>query len=183
MEATDEQLMLAYRDGDAAAFDTLYARHKGRLFRYVLRGVKSRALAEELYQEIWIRVVEARGRYAATARFTTWLYTIAHNRMVDDWRRKELAVVPIGDGEGEEPHAAADLAGDPARRAESRQAAARFLHALEGLPHAQREAFLLHEEAGMTALEIAAATGSETEAVKSRLRYAYAKLRAATDDV
>ena len=184
MEATDEQLMLAYRDGDAAAFDNLYARHKGRLFRYVLRGVKSRALAEELYQEIWIRVVEARGRYAASARFTTWLYTIAHNRMVDYWRKKELAVVPIGEDEGGEPqHAAADLAGDPARRAESRQAAARFIEALEGLPHAQREAFLLHEEAGMTALEIAAATGSESEAVKSRLRYAYAKLKAATDDV
>lgn len=176
MEAPDEELMLAYRDGDAGAFDTLYARHRGALFRYVLRGVKLRAVAEELYQEIWILVIEARKRYAPSARFTTWLYTIAHNRLVDHWRRKELALVAFD----EEPPASA--AADPARQAEAREALARFAKALEDLPHAQREAFLLHEEAGLTALEIAAATGSEAEAVKSRLRYAVAKLKAAVDD-
>ena len=85
MEAPDEQLMAAYRDGNAAAFETLYLRHRGRLFRFVLRSVKSRATAEELFQEIWMRVIEARERYAPQARFTTWLYTIAHHRMVDHW--------------------------------------------------------------------------------------------------
>ena len=175
MEAPDEQLMLAYRDGDAGAFDTLYARHRGALFRYVLRGVKLRAIAEELYQEIWILVIEARKRYAPSARFTTWLYTIAHNRLVDHWRKKELALV-VSD---EEPPASA--AADPARQAQGREALARFAKALEDLPRVQREAFLLQEEAGLTALEIAAVTGSEPEAVKSRLRYAYAKLKAATD--
>src|SRR2546422_7527132 len=89
MEAPDEQLMLAYRDGNAAAFETLYLRHRGRLFRFVLRSVKSRATAEELFQEIWMRVIEARERYAPQARFTTWLYTIAHHRMVDHWRSEE----------------------------------------------------------------------------------------------
>jgi RNA polymerase sigma-70 factor (ECF subfamily) len=181
MEATDEQLMLAYRDGNAAAFDDLYARHKGRLFRYVLRGVRTRALAEELYQEIWIRVVEARSRYTPSARFTTWLYTIAHNRMVDHWRRKELAVMPGGDEDGDGSHLGVDASADPARRAESRQALARFAAALEALPHAQREAFLLHEEGGLSAPEIAAATGADPEAVKSRLRYAWQKLKQATD--
>jgi len=176
MEAPDEELMLAYRDGDAGAFDTLYARHRGALFRYVLRGVKLRAVAEELYQEIWILVIEARKRYAPSARFTTWLYTIAHNRLVDHWRRKELALV----ASDEDPPASA--AADPARQAEAREALGRFAKALEELPHAQREAFLLHEEAGLTALEIAAVTGSEAEAVKSRLRYAVAKLKAAVDD-
>ncbi len=181
MEATDEQLMLAYRDGNAAAFDDLYTRHKGRLFRYVLRGVKTRALAEELYQEIWIKVVEARARYTPSARFTTWLYTIAHNRLVDHWRRKELAVVPAGGEEGEAAPAGPDVASDPARRAEGRQALERFAAALAALPHAQREAFLLHEEGGLTAPEIAAATGSDPEAVKSRLRYAWQKLKQASD--
>ena len=176
MEAPDEELMLAYRDGDAAAFDTLYARHRGALFRYVLRGVKLRAVAEELYQEIWILVIEARKRYAPSARFTTWLYTIAHNRLVDHWRRKELTLVPSDE---EEP---ASAASDPARQAEAREALARFAKALEDLPRPQREAFLLHEEAGLTALEIAAVTGSEPEAVKSRLRYAVAKLKAAVND-
>src|SRR3954469_874858 len=176
MEASDEELMAAYRDGGAGAFDALYARHKGALFRYVVGGVRIRAVAEELYQEIWIRVIEARRRYSPTARFTTWLYTIAHNRLVDHWRHKELTVV------GVEDETVADGAADPARHAEAREALSRFAAALEGLPHAQREAFLLHEEAGLTALEIAAVTGSESEAVKSRLRYAVAKLKAAVDD-
>jgi RNA polymerase sigma-70 factor (ECF subfamily) len=174
VEATDEALMLAYRDGDAAAFDALYARHRARLYRFVLRGVKQRPVAEELYQEIWMRVIEARRRYAATARFTTWLYTIAHNRLVDHWRQRELALADPAD----EP---ASAEADPARQAEGREALRRFAKALEELPHAQREAFLLHEEAGLTAMEIAAATASELEAVKSRLRYAVAKLKAATD--
>ena len=179
MEGTDEQLMAAYRDGDAGAFDALYARHKGPLFRYVLRGVRSRsrAVAEELYQEIWIRVIEARGRYAPTARFATWLYTIAHNRMVDYWRHKEIAEAP--EAEDDPP---AGLDADPAHQAQARQVLGRVAQALADLPRAQREAFLLHEEAGMTALEIAAATQSEPEAVKSRLRYAFAKLKEAAQD-
>lgn len=180
MEASDEQLMSAYRDGSGEAFDLLYMRHKGPLFRYVLRGVRAgnRALAEELYQEIWIRVIEARRRYAPTARFTTWLYTIAHNRLVDYWRHKELVEAPPPEDEAE-----AGPDADPARQAEARETLGRFAKALADLPHAQREAFLLHEEVGMTALEIAAATRSEPEAVKSRLRYAMAKLKeAAADD-
>jgi RNA polymerase sigma-70 factor (ECF subfamily) len=174
-EAPDEELMLAYRGGDAGAFEALYRRHRTRLFRFVLRSIPSRAVAEELYQEIWMRVIEARGSYAPKARFTTWLYTIAHNRMVDHWRRAGLSLVGL---DGEEPAAAS---ADPARQAEGRQALARFAAALERLPPAQREAFLLHEEAGLSVPEIAAATGSNEEAAKSRLRYALAKLKAAAD--
>ena len=170
--------MLAYRDGDAGAFETLYARHRGALYRFVLRSLKGtssdRALAEELFQEAWIRVIEARGRYAPSARFTTWLYTIAHNLLVDHWRRKGLVLVELSD-----EHASPD---NPARQVEARESAARFLQALEALPPAQREAFLLHEEAGMSVAEIAAATGTNEEAAKSRLRYATAKLKAAIDE-
>jgi RNA polymerase sigma-70 factor (ECF subfamily) len=174
MEAPDEELMLAYRDGDAGAFETLYARHRGALYRFVLRSLKDRAVAEELFQEAWIRVIEARGRYAPSARFSTWLYTIAHNLLVDHWRRKGLTLVELTD-----EHASAD---NPAKQAEARESAARFLQVLEALPPAQREAFLLHEEAGMSVTEIAAATGTNEEAAKSRLRYAVAKLRAAVDE-
>jgi RNA polymerase sigma-70 factor (ECF subfamily) len=174
-EAPDEQLMLAYRGGDAGAFDTLYRRHRARLFRFVLRSIRSRAVAEELYQEVWMRVIEARGSYVPKARFTTWLYTIAHNRMVDHWRRSGLSLVSLEDAD---PPADAR---DPARQAEGREALARFAAALESLPPVQREAFLLHEEAGLSVAEIAAATGSNEEAAKSRLRYALAKLKAAAD--
>ena len=168
--------MLAYRDGNAGAFETLYTRHRGKLYRFVLRSVKARGTAEELFQEVWIRVIEARGRYTPQAKFTTWLYTIAHNRLVDHWRRAGVPLVSLDD------HDVPANTPDPARHAEAREALARFAAALERLPPAQREAFLLHEEAGLTVAEIAAATDSNEEAAKSRLRYAMAKLKAAIGD-
>lgn len=175
-EAPDEQLMLAYRGGDVGAFDTLYARHRTRLFRFVLRSVKARAVAEELYQEIWMRVIEARASYAPKARFTTWLFTIAHNHLVDHWRKRGLTLVAL---DGEE---IASGGPDPAEQAQARQSLARFAAALEALPPLQREAFLLHEEGELSVAEIAAATGANEETAKSRLRYAMAKLKAAVND-
>ena len=168
--------MLAYGGGDAAAFETLYARHRGGLFRFVLRAVKERGAAEELFQEVWVRVIEARERYAPKARFTTWLYTIAHNLLVDHWRKKGLSLAVLD--EEDVPSESAN----PARQAEAREALARLVQALEALPAAQREAFLLHEEGGLSVAEIAAVTGAGAEAAKSRLRYAMAKLKAAVSD-
>jgi RNA polymerase sigma-70 factor (ECF subfamily) len=175
MQAGDEQLMLAYREGDAGAFDELYRRHKGGLYRFVLRSVRERALAEELYQEIWMRVIEARGRYEPQAKFTTWLYTIAHHRLVDHWRKKGLQAVSAGD----EDDFPANPGEEPQLVLEAKQGLERFARALAALPPAQRVAFLLHEEADMSPAEIARATGSDPEAAKSRLRYALAKLKEA----
>jgi RNA polymerase sigma-70 factor, ECF subfamily len=176
VEAPDEELMLAYRHGDAGAFETLYKRHRGAVYRFMLRAVKQRATAEELFQDAWMRVIEARSRYAPQARFTTWLYTIAHNLLVDHWRRKGLTLVELNEELG------VASAHNPARQAEAREALARFVQALEALPAAQREAFLLHEEAGLSVAEIAKVTGAGEEAAKSRLRYAMAKLKAAVGD-
>jgi RNA polymerase sigma-70 factor (ECF subfamily) len=182
MEAGDEQLMLAYREGDAGAFEALYKRHKGALYRFVLRSIRDRATAEELYQEIWMRVIEARGRYEIQAKFTTWLFTIAHNRLVDHWRKRGLALVSLDQEESGRAERPAGAASDPLRQLEGREKFARFAHALQALPPAQREAFLLHEEAGMNVAEIAHSTGASAEAAKSRLRYAISKLKQAVDD-
>jgi RNA polymerase sigma-70 factor (ECF subfamily) len=173
--------MLEYRDGAVAAFEALYARHKGPLFRFVLRSVPERGKAEELHQDIWMRVIEARVRYQPQARFTTWLYTIAHHRLVDHWRRSGLRVVSLDDEEAGIDEPQGNPGHNPERQAAARQGLARLLQALTALPPAQREAFLLHEEAGLSVEEIAAATGTHAEAAKSRLRYALAKLRKALD--
>src|SRR5436305_2423099 len=133
MQAADEELMLAYRAGDAAAFETLYRRHRAPLYRFVLRSVKSRGLGEELFQEIWMRVIEARERYAPQAKFTTWLYTIAHNHLVDHWRKRGLTLVTL---EGDETPGASP---DPAEQAQARESLQRFAAALEALPPLQRE--------------------------------------------
>jgi RNA polymerase sigma factor (sigma-70 family) len=182
MSVPDEQLMLSYAGGDAGAFETLYARHKGGLFRFVLRSVKARGEAEELFQEIWMRVIEARGRYKPEAKFATWLYTIAHHRLVDHWRAKGLSLVSLDDEESTAPEPVAPPSAEPHRNAEARETFERLSIAIAALPLAQREAFLLHTESGLSVAEIAAATGSGEEAAKSRLRYAMNKLREAIGD-
>jgi RNA polymerase sigma-70 factor (ECF subfamily) len=147
----------------------------------VLRSVKARGEAEELFQDVWMRAIEARARYAPQAKFTTWLYTIAHNRIVDHWRARGLALVSLDDEDNPiEPVAGPGAA--PHRNVEARQTLGRLDRALAALPQAQREAFLLHHEGGLTAAEIAAATGGGEEAAKSRLRYAMQKLREALGD-
>jgi len=185
MSVSDEQLMLAYGAGDAAAFETLYGRHKGPLFGFVVRSVKTRGEAEEIFQDVWMRAIEARERYQPAAKFTTWLYTIAHHRLIDHWRVKGLAVVPLDtgdDGEGPALDPAAGPEADPHEIAVAVQTRDRFAAALAALPLVQREAFLLHAEGGLTVPEIAAATATNEEAAKSRLRYAMKKLREAIED-
>ena len=86
VEMCDEDLMLAYAAGDAAAFDALYARHKGGAYRFVLRGCGHAGVADELFQDVWMNVIRARASYVPSAKFTTWLYRIARNRLIDHRR-------------------------------------------------------------------------------------------------
>jgi RNA polymerase sigma-70 factor (ECF subfamily) len=175
----DEELMLSYRDGDAGAFDVLYSRHKGGVYRYLLRQCREAAVAEELFQDVWMNLIRARAGYTVQAKFTTWLYRLAHNRLVDHYRKTSPAVlVSIEEEEGEAVHELPDGRERPADEAlDARRHAARLLELIAGLPEAQREAFLMQQEGGMSVEEIAQATGVTRETAKSRLRYAVSKLK------
>jgi len=185
-ETGDEALMLAYAGGDAGAFDTLYARHRGGVYRYLLRHCGNAATADEMFQDVWLRVVRARASYVPTARFATWLYRIAHHRIIDHWRAQGIVEFATADADDEgDPLAAipAPSADEPDARAGAREQAARLAAALAALPAAQRDAFLLHQEGGLTLAEIAALTGAGVETVKSRVRYALDRLRRELGDL
>ena len=178
---SDEDLMLRYRDGDAAAFNLLYSRHRGGLYRYMLRQVRDAAIAEELFQDVWINLINARDRYTVQAQFRTYLYRVAHNRLVDHVRRRGNHVftsIDHGDSTEDDP---IDIPDSPTNTPEARQWAEqqlqRIVELVEGLPDAQREAFLLHHEGELNVDAIAEATGVNRETAKSRLRYAHNKLR------
>jgi RNA polymerase sigma-70 factor, ECF subfamily len=178
--SSDEDLMLAYAAGDAAAFDTLYARHKGSVYRYLLRQCRESGVVDELFQDVWMNLIRSRATYAPTAKFTTWLYRLAHNRLIDHYRASgHLTLVSADDDAHEEMVAALPGArsDQPEVRAENRELGERLRAAVAALPPAQREAFLLQQEAGLSLADIAAVTGVGTETVKSRLRYAVGKLR------
>lgn len=179
---SDESLMLAYAQGDAAAFDALYARHRGWLYRTLARQLPDSARADDVFQDTWFALIRSAPTYAPRARFTTWLYLLARQRIVDHWRASNPAEQPLtfneeGEaGDADLLDALVDEVSDPARLAERHELARRLVAAIAELPALQREALLLAEEAEMSLDEIAAATGSEREAVKSRLRYARRKL-------
>lgn len=178
---TDEALMLAYRDGDGTAFELLYGRWRGPLYRYFLRQCGHAGQADELFQDVFMRVIGAAANYEPTAKFTTWLFRIAHNRLVDHWRKTGREPVdPLASGEdGDDcefdPPAPESFA--PDRQAERKELGEALMAALNDLPEVQREAFLLAEEGGLTLEEIASISGVGRETIKSRLRYATGKLR------
>ena len=175
--------MVRFARGDADAFEKLYRRHELRGFRYLHRNLRHEAGANDLMQEVWFAVVRNAVSYQPTAKFTTWLFTIAHNRMVDMIRAAgRLQSLDTGDtaavdGSSLLDSLAADPKLEPPAEVQSQHEAAALLNAVAQLPPEQRSAFLLQAEGELSVEEIAAATGSSFETVKSRLRYARAKLR------
>jgi RNA polymerase sigma-70 factor (ECF subfamily) len=189
---SDERLMLAYRDGDARAFETLYRRYRGSLHRYLTHQCGGPAFAEELYQDIWIKVVKARADYEPLAKFSTWIFRIAHHRLIDHYRKSapevaiRYATSHVEDGPDIDDfiaRQAAPLHETPHALHDRRETAQRIDRALAELPAPQRETFLLAEEGGLTLEEIAATTASSRETSKSRLRYALTKLRSSLQDL
>lgn len=203
----DAQLMNRYATGDVAAFEILYNRHKGPLYRYFLRQSGDPEAAAELFQEVWVRIIKDRGRSEPRALFTTYLYRIGHTCLVDHYQKTGRS---LADDNGDLPtdltpdpladeldpafasarwslvdweQGAADSAPGPEAASSVAQRAARLWFALEALPPEQREAFLLHEEGEMGLAEIAAVTGANTNTVRARLGHAVRKLCGALADL
>jgi RNA polymerase sigma-70 factor (ECF subfamily) len=181
----DEQLMLAYARGDAAAFDELYARHEGALFRFVRRllGAALAAQADEVFQDTWMRIIAARASFVPQgAAWRTWAFTIAHNLAMDRLRASGREVGVTAQEDGEDPlgwiAATLDMTHPSSEDAAFWRAAGRqLLHCLDELPAAQRAAFLLHHEDGASVEDLARRLGLQFETAKSRLRYVLQKLR------
>lgn len=173
---TDDALMLAWAAGEASAFEVLYGRHRGPLFRFMLAQLRDRPLAEELYQDVWQRVIAARSSWRPEAAFATWLYRIAHNRLNDHWRaQRHRPPAPVDAELRTAALADPEHPGSVAEQDEQRQ---RLQQALDELPDEQREAVLLRLQQELSLEEIGRITGVGRETVKSRLRYALDKLRA-----
>ena len=174
-EPADETLMLAYASGDASAFEQLYARHRGPLYRFLLRHLRDAALADEFFQDTWQRVIAARQGWKPEAAFGTWLYRIAHNRLNDHWRAlKHRPPAP------EDAEARTERVPDPdtpERQLSQFEQRRRLQLAMDELPPEQREVLLLRLEQELTLEEIGEITGVGRETVKSRLRYAMDRLR------
>ena len=180
--------MLAYAAGDAAAFDALYARHKGGVYRYLVRQCGNAGTADELFQDVWMNVIRVRASYEPTAKFTTWLYRIAHNRLIDHWRatgRVELVsrggadddddpLDAIPGARNDEPDVRAGVARD--RRA------IRSRRSRRCPPRSAKRSCCIRK-AGSSSPKSRTLTGAGVETVKSRIRYALAKLRAELGDL
>ncbi len=174
----DSALMLRYQDGDVDAFETLYRRHNDPLYRYLLRLCRHRDTAEDIFQEVWGKIIKARRRYRPTAKFTTFLYRVAHNCFIDHLRRNKRHEQTVDI----DPDTQRGTGVDPDIETERSLARRRLESALLTLPDEQRDVFLLHEEAGLSLEQIAHVTGVNRETAKSRLRYAVNKLRIAIDE-
>ncbi len=186
---TDEALMGRYQDGDARAFEVLLRRHRRPVFNFLLRSTAAREAAEDLMQEVFLRIVRGAGEFRREAKFTTWLYSIARNLCVDHSRRMKFRRhtsldAPAGDGvEGDSRASLVDFVRDgapgasPHRSSVNKDLREQLQRAIESLGEEQREVFVMREYLGLQFKEIAEVVGCPENTVKSRMRYALEALR------
>lgn len=178
--SSDHELMSRYCEGDFSAFEILYHRYNRMLYRYIAWQTHHKDWVDEIVQDTWLRLHDARPNYRAQAGFKTFLYRIARNRMIDLIRQNRIVLASElgGDEDNEsvfehlvDQHAHAELVSENNMQEDA-------LHeAINSLPHEQREALIAQQFSGLSLQEIAALTNTSVETVKSRLRYAMKKLR------
>lgn len=186
---SDESLMEAFADGETDAFAHLVRRHSRGLYNFLLRSVQSASRAEELLQDVLVRVIRSKHRYRRSAKFTTWMYTIARNLCVDESRRArfrdhESLDAPRGaSGTRSLMSSLTSEAVPTDARAEATRLRTQLARAVSRLPPDQREVFLMRQLGGLSFREIGDAVGAPENTVKSRMRYALEKLRGELSDL
>lgn len=170
-QLSDDQLMVSFGRGDRSAFDLLYARYKQPLYGYLYRNCGNEASIDELFQDIWLKVIASSSRYKRRGKFRSWIFTLAHHCIVDFYRKSARQAV--------KQSAVEELASNQSTESSVRDSEVLLAvqTAIASLPLEQRQAFCLREESGFSVKEIAEIQEISVEAAKSRLRYAYVKLR------
>jgi len=177
-EKTDEQLMIAYANNQIEAFQVLYSRYKTPLFRFILRQTNNQTLTEELFQDVWSKVIRAKDTYKHTATFRTYIYQITRNTVIDNYRRQSIRAVEINEDNREmSNYENGCKADEPSTQVEQQQSYKSIIAAINALSPEQRDAFLLKEEASLSIEEIAKVTQVKAETAKSRYRYAVKQLK------
>lgn len=184
---SDEDLMLRYAEGDVDAFAVLLARHERPLYNFILRSCRKPEVAEEIVQEVFLRVVKSASRYQQTAKFTTWLYTMARNLCIDRARKTGKRVeVSLDQSTSKDPEGRtlldglADMNATSANVDHDRQQFRSLLaKALDEMPEEQREVFVMREVSGLKFREISEILDVPLPTIKSRMRYALEYLRGA----
>jgi RNA polymerase sigma-70 factor (ECF subfamily) len=169
-EWSDEDLMKEWAGGSMQAFELLYARYRGPLYRYILRQCRDEVTANDLYQGSWEKIIRARKSYRPQAPFRAWMYRIAHNHVIDHFRRTKPQVELESERMESGNQGPEELISQEVRTKKLREA-------LDSLPDKQRDAILLKLDAGLDLQSIADVTGVNRETAKSRLRYAVARLK------
>jgi len=173
---SDEQLMSDFANNDAKAFELLYARHKDAVYRYFLRHISSAEIGAELMQDLWVKVINAKVNYQVKATFKTWLYTLAHHRLVDWYRRNNLESKAFVENDSDD-EIDGSIDWNPEDELQTKRLAKVLKQSVNQLPFDQREVFLLHQEAALTLPQIAKMLDEGLEKIKSRYRYAIKRLR------
>ncbi len=183
IKKTDEQLVKDYAGGSHSAFETLYRRYKNAIYHYCVRQVSTSALADELHQDIWLKVIKSAAQFKQQSSFKTWLYKIAHNTLMDYYRksaiRRHLMVIQTETKEHNDNSNETYIQEQqqPDNKLQNQQLQKLLLSGIEELTVEQKEVFLLHEKSGLSLHDIALVTQSSFESTKSRLRYAVKKIR------
>ena len=168
--------MMLYGGGDSSAFETLYARHKGAVYRFFLRQLDPDAAAE-CHQEVWLKLISFRSDYKPVSGFKSFLFTIAHNTLTDHYRRNRRHQMTRSRIDPDELPAENEDGSGFSDALDRENLVQRLRSGIHRLPFAQREALVLKQETGMPIKTIAEVTGSTEEGIKSRLRYAINRLK------